>query len=131
MGGCGFGATGNVAPVGERDYVYGVMPQGLLTLRLIYADRVMLDATGRDYYVRGTGSDNRYATQNNAHAEATLNVRLFGPVAVGIRYAVSERGASYKTLTPSDQLLGSLGFTVSFLGNSGFGAVEWRNLDGQ
>jgi len=129
LGGVGFGAAGNKAPIGERDYVYGVMPQGLLALRAIYGDVAMLEAIGREYYVRGTGVDNRYATENNARVETTFSVRVIGPVAIGIRYALSELDTHYKTITTATQLRGTLGFTVSVLGDSGFGAVEWRNAE--
>ena len=130
-GGFGFGAAGNFAPVGQRDYVYGVMPQGLFTLRAIFGNVAMLDVTAREYFIRGTGVDNRYALENNAHAETTFSVRLIGPLAIGIRYSLSEQNAEYKTFSQASQTRGILGFTVSFLGNSGFGAVEWRNADNQ
>ena len=39
LGGVGYAAAGNVKQVGERDYHYGVAPQGLLGLRLILGDR--------------------------------------------------------------------------------------------
>jgi len=129
LGGIGFGAAGNKAPIGQRDYVYGVMPQALFTLRAIYSDVAMIEATARDYYVRGTGVDNRYATENNARLEASFSVRIVGPLAIGVRYAVSELETQYKTITTANQMRGTLGFTVSFLGDSSFGAVEWRNPD--
>jgi len=125
--GGGFGAAGNVAPIGQRDYVYGVIPQGMVTLRAIYSDRLMLEGIGREYYVHGTGVDNRHATENNAHVETTFTVRVVGPFAIGVRYAVSELESHYKTITTAQQMRGTLGFTVSFLGASDFGAVEWRN----
>ncbi|MCK7513960.1 MAG: hypothetical protein MZV70_64730 [Desulfobacterales bacterium] len=40
-----------------RDYHYGIAPQGLLALRLIFGDRAMLDLTGRAYYLTGVGGD--------------------------------------------------------------------------
>jgi hypothetical protein len=125
--GFGFGAAGNVAPIGERDYVYGVMPQGLLALRAIFGDTAAIDLKGREYFIRGTGIDKRYAVENNAHAEATVTVRIYGPLAIGVRYGLSEIDAHYRTFSNSSVMSGILGFTVSFLGNSRFGAVEWRN----
>jgi len=55
LGGIGYAAAGNVTKRVERDYHYGVAPQGLLALRLILGDRAMLDLTGRAYYVTGMG----------------------------------------------------------------------------
>ncbi|MCE9639925.1 MAG: hypothetical protein K8S22_07225, partial [Betaproteobacteria bacterium] len=40
--GVGYGAAGTIHGVGERDYHYGVTPQGLLALRLIMGERVAL-----------------------------------------------------------------------------------------
>ncbi len=42
LGGVGYAAAGNVTQVGLRDYHYGVAPQGLLALRLIFGDRAMI-----------------------------------------------------------------------------------------
>ena len=127
--GCGFGAAGNFAPVLDRDYVYGVVPQGLLNLRAIFGNVVALDVTGREYFIRGTGSDNRYALQNNSHTEATLSVRIIGPLAIGLRYSRSEQDSQFKTLGSPSQTRGILGVTISFLGDSGFGAVDWYETD--
>lgn len=123
--GCGFGAGGNFAPVLNRDYVYGVMPQGLVNLRAIFGNVVALETTGREYFIRGTGTDNRYALENTAHLEATVSVRIIGPLAIGVRYSRSEQDSRFTTLGTSSQSRGILGFTISFLGDSGFGAVNW------
>jgi len=131
MAGFGFGAAGNTATaVGEKDYVYGVMPQALITIRAIFDDVAMFDITGREYFIRGTGVDRRYALANNAHVEASFSVRVAGPVAVGVWYNASEIDAHYRTFSHHSVLRGILGFTVSFLGNSRFGAVEWRDAEG-
>jgi hypothetical protein len=123
-GGFGFGAAGNVARIEEKDYVYGVMPQALVTIRTIFGDTAMFDVTGREYFIRGTGSDKRYALANNAHIESAFTVRVAGPMAVGVWYGVSEIDANYRTFSKSSVMRGTLGLTVSFLGNSGFGVVE-------
>ena len=41
---------------GERDYHYGMTPQGLLTLRLLIGDTAMLDLTGHEFYVSSKGA---------------------------------------------------------------------------
>jgi hypothetical protein len=128
--GFGFGAAGNTAPVGERDYVYGAMPQSLITIRAIFGDAAMFDVTGREYFIRGTGVDRRHALANNAHIESSFCVRVAGPMAVGVWYGASEIDANYRTFTKSSVLRGFLGFTVSFLGDSRFGAVDWRDDGG-
>jgi len=54
--GVGYAAAGNVTQVGDRDYHYGIAPQGLLALRLILGDKAMFDLTGRAYYLTGVGA---------------------------------------------------------------------------
>ena len=46
LAGAGYGAAGSIQRTEERDYHYGVTPQGLLALRLIFGDRAMIDLTG-------------------------------------------------------------------------------------
>jgi hypothetical protein len=38
LAGVGYGAGGTIHGLGERDYHYGLTPQGLLALRLIFGD---------------------------------------------------------------------------------------------
>jgi hypothetical protein len=129
--GFGFGAAGNVPKIGDKDYVYGVMPQALVTIRAIFDNTAMFDLTGREYFIRGTGFDKRYALENNAHIESSFSVRVAGPVAVGVWYNASEIDARYRTFSNSSVLRGTLGLTLSFLGNSGFGALDWRNAENE
>jgi len=127
--GFGFGAAGNVPAVGDKDYVYGIMPQALVTIRTIFGDTAMFDITGREYFVRGTGVDRRVALENNAHIEASFNVRVVGPMAVGAWYGISEIDARYRTFSKSSVMRGTLGLTVSFLGSSGFGVVGSQDAE--
>jgi hypothetical protein len=129
--GCGFGAAGNRREIEERDYIYGVMPQTLVAIRTIFGNTAMFDVTGREYFIRGTGVDRRYALANNAHIEATFSVRVIGPLAVGVHYSLSEIDARYRTFSNNSVLRGLAGITISFLGDSSFGAVEWRNAESE
>lgn len=52
-------SAGRIQCTGERDYHYGVTPQGLFSLRLIWGDRAMIDLTGREYYVSSLLSSER------------------------------------------------------------------------
>ena len=129
--GVGFGASGTIAAVGERDYHYGTIPQGLLALRLIVNDMAMLDLTAREYYVTGVGIDKRHGHENILRGEASFTVRIFGQHALGIQYVASDRDAYYAELPSRHQTMGTISLVYNFLGDSRFGAVEWRNLDGR
>jgi hypothetical protein len=129
LGGVGFGASGTIAPVGDRDYHYGTIPQALLGLRLIFDDVAMLDLTARGYYVTGMGIDDRHGHEDILRAQTSFTVRIYGPHALGIQYVASDRDAYYTGIPNRHQTMGTISLVYNFLGDPRFGAVEWRNLD--
>ena len=129
LGGVGYAAAGDVTPVGERDYHYGVAPQGLLALRLIFGDRAMFDVTGRAYYLSGIGGDDPGGRENIGRVSTGLTVRLHGRHALGIQYIASGRDAQYPDRADSHQTSGTVALVYTLLGTPGFGAVEWRGND--
>ena len=129
LGGVGYAAAGNVAQMGQRDYHYGVAPQGLLALRLILGDRAMLDLTGRAYYLSGVGGDDPGGNEAIERLNAGLTVRIFGRHALGVQYIASIRDAQYPDRADSHQTIGTVGLVYTFLGDAKFGAVEWRESE--
>jgi hypothetical protein len=125
LAGAGYGAAGNIEATGERDYHYGITPHGLLSLRFIFGDRAMVDLTGREYYV-----SNALATEdgweNILRGDSSLTIRLFDRHGVALRYSHSYRNASYTGIEYKDQTVGSVSLMYVFLGETGFGAVDWR-----
>ena len=128
LGGIGYGAAGTTSGVGERNYHYGVDPQGLLALRLIFGNRTMLDLTGRAYYIGGTGSTEP-GTENIGRLNAGLTVRVYGRHALGIQYIASSRDAYYPSRADVHQTTGTVSLVYTLLGEAGFGVVEWRDAD--
>jgi len=126
LGGVGYAAAGNVTQVGERDYHFGVAPQGLLGLRLILGDRAMFDVTGRAYYLTGVGGADPGGRETIGRLNTGLTVRVYGRHALGIQYITSSRDARYPSRAPSHQTTGTVSLVYTLLGNPGFGAVEWR-----
>ena len=129
LGGVGYGAAGNVTQVGERDYHYGVAPQGLLGLRLILGDRAMFDLTGRAYYVTGVGGADPGGRETIERLNTGFAVRIYGRHALGIQYIASSRDARYPDRAASHQTTGTVSLVYTLLGKPGFGAVEWRGAD--
>ncbi len=129
LGGVGYAAAGNVTQVGERDYHYGVAPQGLVGLRLIFGDRVMLDLTDRGYYLSGMGGDDPGGRETINRLNTGITVRIHGPHALGIQYNASSRDAEYPVRADSHQSIGTISLVYTWLGKARFGAVEWRNHD--
>ncbi len=121
--GVGFGGAGTNPIKGLRDYHYGVTPQGLGTLRLIFGDRAMLELTGRGYYISGTGSDDLLGTETIARGQAGVTVRIYGRNAIGLQFVGSHRVSHYNDRPTTHQSVGTFSLTYSYLSETGFGAV--------
>lgn len=132
LAGMGFGAAGTVADKEERDYHYGLVPQALLGLRLIFGERAMLEAQGRQYHVFGTGAGGGASTSDTFGHEMInrgnvgFTLRIFGPHAIGLQYVVSSRDARFAGRSDRHQSLETATISYNFIGHTRFGAVEWR-----
>jgi hypothetical protein len=133
LGGLGLGAAGTVGDRAERDYHYGLAPFALLGGRLIFGDRAMLEATGRQIYVAGTSSSTESGIDTEHFGQDVilrgsvgLTVRLFGPHALGIQYLVTSRNFGTPDLRDRHQSVQAVMFSYNFLGHTRFGATEWR-----
>jgi hypothetical protein len=127
MAGLGFAGAGTTPQSdGQRNYHYGATPQGLLALRTIFGDRVMLDLTARDYYVSGTGSDDKEGSEQIFRADAGITVRTFGYQALGFECVASDRRAHYGIIPNQHQSEVKFSLVYTVLGGSRFGAVDWR-----
>ena len=126
MGGMGYAAVGTIRGAGERDYHYGVAPQALLALRLIFGERASFDITAREYYVTRVSGADRAGHDNIGRIDASLNYRIHKQHAIAIRYLWSRRDASYPDLGDRSQTRGTVGVYYTLLGHDRFGAVEWR-----
>ncbi len=129
LGGVGYAAAGNVTQVGERDYHYGIAPQGLLALRLILGDRAMFDLTGRSYYLTGMGGGDPGGRETIDRLNMGFTVRIYGRHALGLQYIASIRDAHYPDRADSRQTAGTVSLVYTFLSDARFGAVEWREAD--
>jgi hypothetical protein len=126
LAGAGYGAAGSIERTGERDYHYGLTPQGLLSLRVIFGDRAMVDFTGREYYVSDVLSQEQGGWENILRAETSVTLRVYDRHGVAVRYLHSHRDARYPSIAYRDQTVGTLSLMYVFLGETGFGAVDWR-----
>jgi Domain of unknown function (DUF3943) len=130
LAGVGFGASGTVADRAERDYHYGVIPEAVLGLRLIFGERAMLEASGRQYFVAGVssgggGADN-FGPERLTRGTAGFTVRIFGPHALGLQYVVTTRDARFPDQRDRHQSVETVSLSYNFLGHTRFGATEWR-----
>ena len=58
-----------------------------------------------------------------------LTFRVYGPHALGIQYIASLRDAHYPDRADSHQTAGTFSLVYTWLGDTKFGAVEWRGAD--
>ncbi len=123
--GAGYAAVGTVRSTDERDYHYGVAPQGLLAFRMIYANQFSLDLTGREYFVSRVAAAQRGGHENIARLDASLTMRIKGPHAVSIKYIGNRRDVSYPDIGSRKQTRATIGVFYTLLGHDQFGAVEW------
>ncbi len=126
FGGIGYGASGTVHRTEERDYHYGASGQGLLASRLIFGDKAMFDMTLREYYISGFGSTQTDGSERIFRGNASLTVSVYKRHGFGIQYIMSRRDASSPGFPGTHQTVGTWSIAYNFLGDSRFGAVEWR-----
>ena len=86
----------------------------------------MLDATLRGYYISGLGSTETGGNETIGRLNLGLTVRIYGRHALGIQYLASRRDAHYPDRADSRQTAGTFTLVYTFLGDTRFGAVEWR-----
>jgi hypothetical protein len=126
FGGIGYGAGGTVHPTEERDYHYGATGHGLLAARLIFGDKAMFDMTAREYYISGLGATQVDGSERIFRGNASLTVSVYKRHGIGIQYVMSRRDASSPDFPGTHQTVGTWSIAYNYLGDSRFGAVEWR-----
>lgn len=139
LGGVGFGAAGTTpVATGDRDYHFGAAPELLLALRMLFGKRAALELDARGYYVTGSGTLNKFSTSSNpvdsaggwemiGRIKTGFNIRVYGRHGLGLQYVESIRDSRYGTQNSSHQTDGTVSLVYTFLGDSHFGAVEWRD----
>ena len=109
------------------NYSVSIPSQGNYT---VLASKLGYDnVTGQDYYVSGVGSTESRGSENIARGTASLTLRLFGRHGIGIKYVASRRDAHYPDIQDRHQTIGTVSIAYTFLGETEFGAVEWRDTD--
>jgi hypothetical protein len=124
--GAGYAAVGTTHSTADNDYHYGLAPQALLALRVIFGDRVSLDLTGREYFVTRVAAADRGGHDNIVRADASLTLRVYRQHAISLKYLGNRRDAFYPDFGDSSQSRSTLGVFYTWLGQDRFGAVEWR-----
>jgi hypothetical protein len=112
---------------GQRDYHYGLTPQGLVSIRLILGDRLAVDTTYRAYYISRVAATESTGSEDIERLDASLTLRVFNLHGITLRYSDSNRTGRYATLPTSHQSLSTVSIGYTLLGQARFGAVDWRS----
>lgn len=131
LGGLGWTAVGTIADARtDRDFHTGFSPQGLVALRLIVGGVAMLDMTGREYYVGRLGAPDRSRRENILRGQASLTVRVYGNHALGLQFVSSIRNSNFFDVTGGFEEVGALSLFYTYVSDTKFGSVEWREGTG-
>ena len=128
LGGVGYAGVGTINGTRDQDYHYGIAPQALLALRLIFADRASIDLAAREYFVSDVASDRsgRGGHDNILRADAAITFRIHKQHAVSLRYLYSRRDARYPVIGDRSQTRATIGIFYTLLGHDRFGAMDWK-----
>jgi hypothetical protein len=124
--GTGYAGVGTLHGTSATDYHYGVAPQALVALRLIFGDTASLDFLGREYFVSRIASASTGGHDNIVRADTAFTVRIYRQHAIALKYLWSRRNATFPDLGDTSQTRGTIGIFYTYLGHDRFGAVEWR-----
>jgi len=126
--GVGYASGGVINGTGERDYHRGITPEAQLALRLIVGERLLIEATGRDYYISERASEEN-GSENILRGDVSLTLRVWDLHGVTLRYTVSQRDAEYEASGDTRQTVNAVNIGYTYLGHKRFGAVDWRKSD--
>ena len=125
--GVGYTAVGTTRPnASEIEYHYGLAPQALIAMRMIFGDRASLDLTAREYFVTNVAAAARGGRDNIVRLDASYTLRLKRRHAITIKYLGNRRDANFPDLGSTTQSRGTIGIFYTWLGQDGFGNVDWR-----
>ena len=116
---------------GQRNYHYGVAPESVIALRVIYANRAALDASARGWYISRLGATESTGSETIERVDLALTVRVYRQHGIFVRYRVSNRDGRYVGEPNSHQRVATLNIGYTFIGGEDFGAVDWRESPAQ
>ncbi|MGP1679275.1 MAG: DUF3943 domain-containing protein [Burkholderiales bacterium] len=125
--GVGYTAVGTTrAQASDLEYHYGLAPQALFALRMIFGGRASLDLTAREYFVTNTAAANRGGRDNIVRVDASYTLRIKRQHAITIKYLGNRRDAYFPDLGTRTQARATIGIFYTYLGQDGFGNVDWH-----
>jgi len=111
---------------GQRNYHYGLAPESIVALKLIFGERAALECTARGYYISKIAASESTGSETLDRIDVRFTLRVHGPNGLTIRYTDSNRDGRYVNLPDSHQRVQTVSIGYTVLGPTGFGAVDWR-----
>lgn len=112
---------------GQRNYHYGIAPESIVALRLVFGERAALDATARGYYISRLAASESTGSETIDRFNVALTVRVFDLHGLTLSYSQSTRDGRYVGLPDSHQSVRTISIGYTLLGHTRLGAVEWRS----
>jgi hypothetical protein len=127
LAGVGYAAVGTTRPsASELEYHYGLAPQALFALRMIFGERASLDLTAREYFVSNVAAAARGGHDNIVRVDASYTLRIKRRHALTIKYLGNRRDANFPDLGTTTQSRGTIGIFYTWLGQDGLGNADWH-----
>jgi hypothetical protein len=123
--GVGYTSTGTVRASTSQQYTYGYAPEAMLTMRLIYGDRITLDLVSRGFFDGRLARAETARTDGVIRGDASVTYRVSGPHAVALKYITSRRRYSLPGAAGIQQRLDTIGLYYTYQVGRGTGAVKW------
>jgi hypothetical protein len=125
LAGVGYAAVGTLHGTNDLAYHYGVAPQALAALRLIFGDKASLDLTAREYFVSNVAGSSPGGHDNIARADLTFTWRVYRQHGIALKYLWARRDATFPGVSDLTQTRGTIGIYYVLLGHERFGTVDW------
>ena len=101
---------------GQRNYHYGLAPESIVALKLIFGDRAALDTTARGYYISKIAASESTGSETIDRFDVLFTVRVYGLHGLTIRYSESTRDGRYVSLPDSHQRVKTISLGYALLG---------------
>ena len=123
--GLGYTAAGSIRSRDESDFNYGVAPQAIAAMRLIFRENAALDITLRENFITRVAGARDGARENIARVDATFTWRVRKQHGISIKYLGNRRDVRGGALDGGVQQRSTVGLFYTMLGHDRFGAAEW------
>jgi len=123
--GLGYTAAGSIRSSAENDFNYGVAPQAIASMRLVFRENAALDVTLRENFITRVAGAADGARENIARIDAALTWRVHKQHGISIKYLGNRRDVRGGDLDGRVQQRSTIGLFYTLLGHDRFGAADW------